>query len=241
LETVHDQLEDARLGQIQLDIGVPDGFVRGETPGLIFARGVSSRGGERILELLRTGLAERGFLSIQFAFPSQQVWRRAPNALQLLRRTYTRVVRRMLVHPRWRPGPLFAGGKGLGARVSTHIARDLRFVGLVLLSYPLHAPWRPQRMRHQHLYGIDTPMLMISGARDPAALPPLLRGVAERIGASCTLVILHGVNQQLRSHDELLRPQHMLDAEILERITDWMRERLEQRKGRHATPARGAS
>ena len=39
--------------------------------------------------------------------------------------------------------------------------------GLLLLSYPLHAPSRPDRPRIQHLPSLKTPALFVHGTRDP--------------------------------------------------------------------------
>src|SRR5437899_11175099 len=39
--------------------------------------------------------------------------------------------------------------------------------GLLVLSYPLHAPSRPDRPRIQHLPSLKTPALFVHGTRDP--------------------------------------------------------------------------
>jgi predicted alpha/beta-hydrolase family hydrolase len=54
--------------------------------------------------------------------------------------------------------------------------------GLIFLAYPLHPPGRPDRIRDEHLYGIEAPMLFLQGTRDPFAQPQLLAAVLERLG-----------------------------------------------------------
>jgi len=41
--------------------------------------------------------------------------------------------------------------------------------GLLLLSYPLHPPGRPDRLRTEHFAKLQTPTLFISGAKDAFA------------------------------------------------------------------------
>jgi predicted alpha/beta-hydrolase family hydrolase len=39
--------------------------------------------------------------------------------------------------------------------------------GLLLLSYPLHPPRKPEQLRTQHLPNLHTPSLFVHGTRDP--------------------------------------------------------------------------
>ena len=41
--------------------------------------------------------------------------------------------------------------------------------GLVLLSYPLHAAGKPEKLRVEHFPGIRVPVLFVSGTRDSLA------------------------------------------------------------------------
>ena len=43
--------------------------------------------------------------------------------------------------------------------------------GLVLLSYPLHPPGKPDQLRIDHFADIDVPTLFVSGTKDPFATP----------------------------------------------------------------------
>ena len=64
------------------------------------------------------------------------------------------------------------GGRSFGGRMcSMAVADGLPAAGLVLLSYPLHPPGRPDRLRIEHLPLIDVPVLLVSGERDPFGTP----------------------------------------------------------------------
>jgi len=73
---------------------------------------------------------------------------------------------------------LYLGGRSMGGRIASHVVADgLPSLGLVFLSYPLHPPGQPQRLRATHLQKISVPMLFLHGTRDAFATPALLRQV----------------------------------------------------------------
>lgn len=67
------------------------------------------------------------------------------------------------------PGRLFLGGSSYGGRQSSMLAAEKpgQVNGLLLLSYPLHPPRKPQQLRIQHLPKIETGALFVHGTRDP--------------------------------------------------------------------------
>jgi len=85
--------------------------------------------------------------------------------------------------------PIAVGGHSFGGRVASLAAADACATGrpplaLVLLSYPLHAPGRPDDWdsRTAHWPRLTCPVLLLSGTSDPFATPALLeRAVAERL------------------------------------------------------------
>jgi uncharacterized protein len=66
-------------------------------------------------------------------------------------------------------GRIFLGGQSYGGRQATMLcAEEPELVdGLLLTSYPLHAPSRPDRPRIQHLPSLNLPALFVHGTRDP--------------------------------------------------------------------------
>lgn len=80
------------------------------------------------------------------------------------------------------------GGHSFGGRVASLTAARLlgegrSVAGLLLLSYPLHAPGRPEawRERTAHWPAITCPVLLLVGEADPFARLPLLREAVERL------------------------------------------------------------
>jgi predicted alpha/beta-hydrolase family hydrolase len=67
---------------------------------------------------------------------------------------------------------LVIGGRSFGGRAcSVAAAEGLGVGGLLLLSYPLHPPGKPEKLRIEHFPQIEIPTLFISGERDPFGSP----------------------------------------------------------------------
>ena len=67
------------------------------------------------------------------------------------------------------PEYVILGGHSYGGRQATLLAAETPGVAdtLLLLSYPLHPPRKPEQLRTQHFPQLRTPALYIHGTRDP--------------------------------------------------------------------------
>jgi predicted alpha/beta-hydrolase family hydrolase len=91
----------------------------------------------------------------------------------------------------------------MGGRIcSMAVADGLPAAGLVLVSYPLHPPGRPEKARTEHLPQIQVPCLFVSGTRDAFASPEELESATGAIGGAVTHVWLEGGDHGLRRRDE---------------------------------------
>ena len=69
-------------------------------------------------------------------------------------------------------GELVIGGRSFGGRACSVAASEgLEVAGLLLLSYPLHPPGKPEKLRVDHFPDIAVPTLFISGEKDPFGSP----------------------------------------------------------------------
>jgi hypothetical protein len=66
------------------------------------------------------------------------------------------------------------GGRSMGGRICSMVAAGAdgappprRLVGVVTISYPLHPPGRPDRLRVEHLAAVTVPWLFVHGTKDP--------------------------------------------------------------------------
>ena len=67
------------------------------------------------------------------------------------------------------PNRRFVGGISYGGRQASMLVagQPSAAAGLLLLSYPLHPPGKPERLRTEHLSSIRVPTLFVHGTRDP--------------------------------------------------------------------------
>jgi predicted alpha/beta-hydrolase family hydrolase len=75
------------------------------------------------------------------------------------------------------------GGHSFGGRVASLLAAEHAPAGLVLFSYPLHAPGRSEtwEARTAHWTSIRCPVLLLSGESDPFAALDLLHRAVEQL------------------------------------------------------------
>lgn len=96
-------------------------------------------------------------------------------------------------------GRLFLGGHSYGGRQSSMLcAEEPTLVsGLLLLSYPLHPPRKPEQQRTQHLPDLHTPALFVSGTRDPFGTIDELKQALKMIPAKTKLIAVEGAGHDL--------------------------------------------
>ena len=124
------------------------------------------------------------------------------------------------------PASIVLGGRSFGGRMcSMAVAQGLPAAGLVLLSYPLHPPGRPDRLRVEHFPEITVPVLFVCGERDPFGSPDEFAAHVGAIPGAVTQVWVPG------GHD----PRQ--DGEVSAAVAAWLAElgkpvRTRRRTGR---------
>lgn len=118
------------------------------------------------------------------------------------------------------PGRAFLGGHSYGGRQSTMLAASANDLvdGLVLLSYPLHPPRKPEQLRTQHFPQLQTPTLFAQGTRDPFGTEQELTTAATLIPAPTSFLFLAGAGHDLKVGKN---PDPMLTAKLLRRFTEF--------------------
>jgi uncharacterized protein len=96
---------------------------------------------------------------------------------------------------------VFLGGHSYGGRQATMLAAESPEVAgaLLLLSYPLHPPRKPENRRAAHLPSLTTPAFFVHGTRDPLGTPAELREAIALIPAATRLIEVEGAGHDLRS------------------------------------------
>jgi hypothetical protein len=133
---------------------------------VILAHGAGAGMDSPAMVAFAEGLAAAGLHAVRFEFPYMQRRRetgkrggpdRAPVLLESWRGVIDGFDRQRLI----------IGGKSMGGRIASMVADDAGVRGLVCLGYPFHPPGRPEKLRTEHLAGLQTPTLIVQGTRDP--------------------------------------------------------------------------
>ncbi len=109
---------------------------------------------------------------------------------------------------------LVLGGRSMGGRMcSIAAAEGLPARALVLLSYPLHPPNKPEKLRIEHFPQIGIPSLFVNGDRDPFGTPAEMEREMAAIPGPTTTHWLQG-----QRHD----PRPTFDLEIIEVVGQFL-------------------
>lgn len=141
-----------------------------DVAGVVITPGASADRDHRTLVALEAALAPLPVLRLNF--PNRERGSRAPEraevAIPYLRERADAWAAELGVDP----GRLVLGGRSFGGRMaSMAVAQGQPAAALLLLSYPLHPPGEPERLRVEHLRDIEVPVLAVSGERDPFGSP----------------------------------------------------------------------
>lgn len=119
------------------------------------------------------------------------------------------------------PANVFLGGRSLGGRVcSLAVGGGLPAAGLVLVSYPLHPPGKPDQLRTAHFPSLEVACLFVSGTRDAFATPGELEGATAAIPGPVTHVWIEGADHGMRGKD----------AVVAAAVRDWLSPRLKAKR-----------
>jgi predicted alpha/beta-hydrolase family hydrolase len=101
------------------------------------------------------------------------------------------------------PGPLFLGGHSYGGRQASLLAAEDPgpATALLLLSYPLHPPGRPEQPRTEHFPRLQLPTVFVHGTRDPFGAIDELRAAASMIAGAVEVIVIDGAGHDLRRGD----------------------------------------
>ena len=98
---------------------------------------------------------------------------------------------------------VFLGGRSLGGRVcSMAVAEGFKAKGLVLISYPLHPPGKPDQLRVEHFPKIKPRCLFVSGTKDAFGTPAELEENTKAIKGKVAHVWIEGGDHGLRRKDQ---------------------------------------
>jgi predicted alpha/beta-hydrolase family hydrolase len=132
-------------------------------------------------------------------FPYRRAGRRAPDRAPKLVAAVVEAAQVLTRKAGVAPERLVLGGRSMGGRMcSMAVAEGLPAAGLILVSYPLHPPGRPERLRVEHLPALRLPCLFVSGTKDPFATPSELEEATAMIPGPVVHVWIDGGRHELK-------------------------------------------
>ncbi len=169
------------------------------TASLVLTHGAGGNAEMSLLVVLAEAFAEKGFAVLRCDLPFRQVRKFGPPRPADARRDQHGLRNAVAAMRQQFPGKVFLGGQSYGGRqASMLLAEDAGAAdGLLLLSYPLHPPKQPEKMRIQHLPKLYTPTMFVSGTKDPFGTTDEIEAARKLIRAKTQLVMIEGVGHDL--------------------------------------------
>jgi predicted alpha/beta-hydrolase family hydrolase len=175
---------------------------RVEVAGLILTPGASAGRDQPSLVAIDTALGSSAVQVERIDFPYHLAGRRAPDRPPVLISTIVEAAQTLATELDVAPTRVALGGRSMGGRMcSMAVAEGLPAAALVLISYPLHPPGKPDRPRTEHLGSLRVPCLFVSGTRDSFGTPAELEAATASIPGPVTHVWIEGGDHGLRGKD----------------------------------------
>lgn len=171
-----------------------------EPGALLLTPGAGSSRDQSTLVAIEEALAPLPVVRIDF--PYRREGRRAPDRAPKLIACVVEEAEALAATTGVAPASIVLGGRSMGGRMcSMAVAEGLPAAGLVLISYPLHPPGKPDRLRVEHLPELTVPCLFVSGTRDPFGSPAELEVATADIPGAVTHVWFEGAGHDLKRRD----------------------------------------
>ncbi len=111
------------------------------------------------------------------------------------------------------PEELVLGGRSMGGRAATvAVAEGRPAWGVVALSYPLHPPAKPEKLRTDHWPQVDCPVLICQGTKDPMGRQGELEQYLDGFAGPVAVQWLVDANHDPKKHT----------TEIVDAVRSWL-------------------
>ena len=170
--------------------------------GLVLAPGASAGRDQPALVAIDEAVSLSKVVVVRIDFPNRLAGRRAPDRPPVLLATVVDAAKALASTAGVAPRRIALGGRSMGGRIcSMAVAEGLPAAGLVLVSYPLHPPGKPDRLRTDHFGALEVPCLFVSGTRDAFGSRDELEDATRTIPGPVTHVWIDGGDHGLRGKD----------------------------------------
>jgi predicted alpha/beta-hydrolase family hydrolase len=181
---------------------------------LLLTPGAGADRNQSALVAIDDALSADGIVVERMDFPYRKAGRKAPDRAPVLLQAVVEGATALAERAGVSQDRVALGGRSMGGRMcSMAVAEGLPAAGLVLVSYPLHPPGKPEQLRTAHFPAISVPCLFVSGTRDAFGTPGELEAATAAIPGPVTHEWVEGGSHGLRG----------ADARVREVIQSWIR------------------
>lgn len=172
---------------------------------LVLTHGAGTDCRSKLLAAAAHAFAETGLLVLRCDLPFRQERPHGPPFPAGAARDREGLRRAVNVLAERTGGKVFLGGHSYGGRQATMLAAEESelVAGLLLFSYPLHPPRKPQELRTGHFPRLRTPALFVHGSRDPFGSLAEMSSALKLIPARTQLLPIEGAGHELIRADAL--------------------------------------
>jgi uncharacterized protein len=194
--------------------------------GLVLTHGAGSNANAPLLVALAETFAANGFTVLRCDLPYRQTRSFGPPGPGDAAHDRAGLKNAIAALKKITSGSIYLGGHSYGGRQSSMLCAELSqeerglVAGLLLLSYPLHPPRKPEQQRTQHLPDLHTPALFVHGTRDPFGSIAELQQALKMIPAKTKLLTIEGAGHDLGFKGKA--KQEELPKEILSELTKFL-------------------
>jgi len=147
-------------------------------------------------------------------FPYRRAGRKAPDRAPVLIADVVDAAQAFVKKTGIKANALVLGGRSMGGRIcSMAVADGLPAAGLVLISYPLHPPGKPEKLRIEHFPKVDVPSLFVSGTRDAFGTPDEFAEHLAAVSGPVTYITVEGAGHDLKGKGEF----------VVGTVLDWLK------------------
>ena len=163
--------------------------------------GAGSNANAPLLVRMAGALAEAGHLVLRYDLPFRIARSKGPPFPAMAARDREGIAHAVDALRKLAGGRVFAGGHSYGGRQTAMVAAEHGepVAALLLFSYPLHPPRKPEQMRTSFFPELRMPALFVHGTTDPFGTVAELRSAIRAIPAHTDLLAVEGAGHDLKN------------------------------------------
>ena len=189
---------------------------------IVLTHGAGSDCNAKLLAEMAEAFAGAGFTVLRFDLPFRRARPHGPPFPAAAARDRDGLRRAVALMREKKHQRIFMGGHSYGGRQASMLAAEEPEVadGLLLFSYPLHPPKKPEELRTKHFSKLSTPAFFVHGTRDPFATGAELEAALELIPGAHFVLEVEGAGHELVSK----KTGDELPSRVVRELLRFMRE-----------------